>query len=81
MELRLVPLLGAISLVAIVTGCLDPGMTSVDVKIKDETNLKPDVYMELQKLNALRKQGILSEAEFEAQKKKLLNGYATQSQP
>lgn len=76
MKLRLVPLLGAICFAAIVTGCVDPA--SVEVKIKDETNLKPDVYMELQKLNALRKQGILSEAEFEAQKKKLLNGYATQ---
>lgn len=74
MELRLVPLLGVISFAAIVTGCADPGVTSVDVKIKDETNSPPDIYMELNKLDDLRRRGILTEAEFEAQKKKLLNG-------
>jgi hypothetical protein len=42
-----------------------------------ETNTQPekssDVYGELTKLDELRKKGIISEAEFEAQKKKILN--------
>ena len=33
---------------------------------------KPDVYAELMKLDDLRKKGILSQAEFESEKKKLL---------
>jgi hypothetical protein len=48
--------------------------TSIDVKTKDQTDRPKDVYTELLKLDDLRKRGILSEAEFEAQKKKLLNG-------
>ncbi|MBX9630240.1 MAG: SHOCT domain-containing protein [Burkholderiales bacterium] len=49
------------------------GKASVDVKTTDETKRQPDVYSELIKLDDLRKRGILSDAEFEAQKKKLLN--------
>lgn len=41
---------------------------SVDVKSSE----KPDLYAELVKLDDLRKRGILTDAEFEAQKKKLL---------
>jgi hypothetical protein len=37
------------------------------------TTEKKDIYSELIKLDDLRKRGILSEAEFEAQKKKLLD--------
>jgi hypothetical protein len=48
--------------------------TSIDVKTKDQTDRPKDVYTELLKLDDLRKRGILSEAEFEAQKKKLLSG-------
>ena len=48
--------------------------TSVDVKTKDQTEHRKDVYDELIKLDDLRKRGILSDAEFEAQKKKLLSG-------
>ncbi len=48
--------------------------TSVDVRTKDQTSHQKDVYAELIKLDDLRKRGILSEAEFEAQKKKLLDG-------
>ena len=38
-----------------------------------ETGMKNDLYSELLKLDDLKKRGILSEAEFEAQKKKLLS--------
>ena len=48
--------------------------TSVDVKTKDQTERQKSVYDELIKLDDLRKRGILSDAEFEAQKKKLLSG-------
>lgn len=43
-----------------------------DVTTKDKTDAKKDVYAELLKLDDLRKRGILTEAEFEAQKRKLL---------
>ena len=46
----------------------------VDVRTNDKTDRQKDVYSELIKLDDLRKRGILSESEFEAQKKKLLNG-------
>jgi hypothetical protein len=48
--------------------------TAVEVRTKDQTDRQKDVYSELIKLDDLRKRGILSEAEFEAQKKRLLNG-------
>jgi hypothetical protein len=47
---------------------------TVDVRTKDQTDHQKDIYSELIKLDDLRKRGILSETEFEAQKKKLLNG-------
>ena len=47
---------------------------SADVRTKDETFRQKDVYVELLKLDDLRKRGILSDAEFEVQKKKLLSG-------
>ena len=45
---------------------------SADVHTKDETRKKPDIYTELLKLDDLRKRGILTDAEFDAQKKSLL---------
>jgi hypothetical protein len=48
--------------------------SSVDVTTKDNTDRPKDTYAELLKLDDLRKRGILSEDEFQAQKKKLLNG-------
>ena len=47
---------------------------AVDVNAKDQTDRPKDVYAELLKLDELRKRGILSQEEFEAQKKKLLDG-------
>lgn len=47
---------------------------SADIRTKDESAKSKDVYAELIKLDDLRKRGILTEAEFEAQKKKLLSG-------
>ena len=46
--------------------------TTLDVRTKDTTDKPKDVYAELIKLDDLRKRGILSEAEFDAEKKKLL---------
>lgn len=48
--------------------------TTVDVKTKDQTDRPKDIYAELLKLEDLRKRGILSQEEFEVQKKKLLDG-------
>ena len=45
---------------------------TADVKTKDQTDRSRDVYAELIKLDDLRKREILTEAEFQAQKKKLL---------
>lgn len=45
-----------------------------DVKVKSESTGSRDVYGELIKLDDLRRKGILSEAEFEAQKKAILSG-------
>lgn len=47
---------------------------TVDVKTKDQTEHQKDTYTELIKLDDLRKRGILSQEEFEVQKKKLLDG-------
>lgn len=46
---------------------------SADIHTKDTTEKKPDLYTELTKLDDLRKRGILTDAEFETQKQKLLN--------
>jgi hypothetical protein len=48
--------------------------STVDVRTKDVTDRPKDVYTELIKLDDLRKRGIISEAEFASQKKKLLEG-------
>lgn len=45
-----------------------------DITTKDKTEPRRDVYAELLKLDDLRKRGILTEAEFQAQKQKLLDG-------
>ena len=50
----------------------DTVKADIDVHTKDETAKSPDLYTELMKLGELRKQGILTEAEFQAQKKLLL---------
>lgn len=46
---------------------------SADIKTKDETAKAPDLYAELTKLDDLRKRNIISETEFQAEKKKLLD--------
>ena len=46
---------------------------TADIRTKDESSKSKDVYAELIKLDDLRKKGILTDAEFEAQKKKLLS--------
>lgn len=48
--------------------------TSADIRIKDTSTKPKDVYAELLKLDDLRKKGIITEGEFEAQKKILLTG-------
>lgn len=45
---------------------------SVDARTRDATERPKDTYAELLRLDDLRKRGILTDAEFEAQKKKLL---------
>lgn len=45
---------------------------SADIKTNDETKTADDLYAALIKLDDLRKRGILTESEFEAEKKKLL---------
>lgn len=47
---------------------------TVDVTTRDQTDRSKDVYAELIKLDDLHKRGILTQAEFEAQKRKLLEG-------
>lgn len=46
---------------------------TMDVKSKDETSRPKDIYAELLKLDDLHKRRILTDAEFEAQKAKLLS--------
>ena len=48
--------------------------STADVNVRTQSQPSTDVYAELIKLDDLRKRGILTEAEFEAQKKKLLEG-------
>lgn len=47
---------------------------SADIRTKDESLRTKDVYTELMKLDDLRKRGILTDAEFQNMKKKLLGG-------
>lgn len=46
---------------------------SADINVKSQDHVKPDMYSELVKLDDLRKRGIISEAEFQTQKAKLLS--------
>lgn len=46
---------------------------SADIRTKDESVRQPDFYTEVMKLDDLRKKGLISDAEFELQKQKLLN--------
>ncbi|MBE0545931.1 MAG: SHOCT domain-containing protein [Verrucomicrobia bacterium] len=46
---------------------------SGNIRTKDETEKKPDLYTELTKLDDLRKRGLVTDAEFEIEKQKLLN--------
>jgi hypothetical protein len=46
---------------------------SADIKTEDTTPKSKDMYAELMKLDDLRKKGIITDAEFESQKAKLLN--------
>lgn len=52
----------------------DTGKVVGAVETKNHPEKSVDIYGELIKLDELRKKGIISEAEFEAQKKKILNG-------
>ena len=47
---------------------------NADIHTTDETEKSEDVYAELLKLDDLRERGILTQAEFDAEKKKLLDG-------
>ncbi len=46
---------------------------SEDIHTKDTTEKQPDLYTELTKLDDLRKRGVITNAEFETQKKILLD--------
>ena len=46
---------------------------SADVRTKDETDKKLDLYTELTKLDDLRKKGLITDTEYESEKQKLLN--------
>jgi hypothetical protein len=46
---------------------------SADIRTREESDKKPDLYTELTKLDDLRKKGLITDAEFESQKQKLLN--------
>ncbi len=52
----------------------DAGKVVGDTYTKSQSEKPMDRYDELNKLDDLRKRGVISEAEFEAQKKKLLSG-------
>jgi len=43
-----------------------------DVTTTDKTETKPDVYAEIMKLDDLRKRGLITDAEFETQKQRIL---------
>ena len=55
------------------SGIVDIGAgASADLTVEDDTAQRADLYQELLKLDDLRQKGILTDAEFDAQKKKLL---------
>jgi len=45
---------------------------SADVRTKDDSEKKSDLYTEILKLDDLRKKGLITDAEFESQKQRLL---------
>ena len=47
---------------------------TVDVTTRDQSDMPKDIYAELIKLDDLYKRGIITQTEFEAQKRKLLEG-------
>jgi hypothetical protein len=47
--------------------------SNVNVKMQDQKEHSQDMYNELVKLDELRKRGILTDAEFDSEKKKVLN--------
>ncbi len=51
---------------------------TVNVENKDVTSKQPDVYTQLLKLDDLRKKGVITDAEFETQKAKILSGSGSQ---
>ncbi len=46
---------------------------SAEIRTKDETEKGSDLYTKLMKLDDLRKKGLITDAEFESEKQKLLN--------
>ena len=46
---------------------------SADVHTKDDSEKKTDLYSELMKLDDLRKKGLITDAEYDSEKQKLLN--------
>lgn len=46
---------------------------SADVHTKDESDKKTDLYSEIMKLDDLRKKGLITDAEYNSEKQKLLN--------
>jgi len=46
---------------------------SADIHTRDDTQKKSDMYTEIMKLDDLRKKGLITDAEFESQKQKLLS--------
>ncbi len=46
---------------------------TADVQTKDVSDKKQDTYTELMKLDDLRKKGVITDAEFAAEKQKILN--------
>ena len=46
---------------------------SADIRTKDQSDKTKDIYTELMKLDELRGKGIITDAEFEIQKKKILS--------
>ncbi len=62
-------ILGNFPKIEICFACLEKKATA-----KPAQEVSKDLYTEIMKLEDLRKRGLLTDAEFEAQKKKLLNG-------
>lgn len=52
---------------------IESSETSRDLRSSEGSRQEPDLYSELMKLDDLRKRGLLTDAEFEEEKRKLLN--------